>query len=225
MSKATENETSMVLYSTQYHCIEELSNENKGVLLDALFRYIIEPNERRTIQTEIADGETRMAFKFIADRIEADKKRYAETCEKNRNNAKKRWEIEKGGNAVVCGRIQPDANNADNDNDKVNDKDKENVCVCDKPTPEATTHNTQSLSKEETRQRNYDRIINALQLYPNVGRLIMPSIDALSNLLKSVGGDYKSFYVIVAQMENSPTLLERNRYFAAAFKKFRDNLK
>lgn len=72
------------LYLDQYPPIEDLTLEQKGKLLEAMFAY------NSGMGTEISDPEVKIAFKFFKQTFERDKQRYDDKCAKMRNNAAKK---------------------------------------------------------------------------------------------------------------------------------------
>lgn len=121
-----------------------LSQSQKGDLLDALFSYEIDG------EVSDFDGDSALQgiFMFMREALDQNREKYLATCEKNRKNARKRWES-KQTDATAYDRIQTDAsasdgvrsgakhadNDTDNeydtdndiDNDTDNDYDNENV--------------------------------------------------------------------------------------------------
>lgn len=111
-----------------YHDYEEhfnlLTNEQKGMLITAVFQYSKtgkKPNFNH-------DGALMMSFSFIKAALDRDKEKYEKKCIKNAENAKKRWE-NKTTDTTVFDRIQSnttvydcipsDTNYTDNDNGSV----------------------------------------------------------------------------------------------------------
>lgn len=120
---------SFILYSAQYEAIKGLKPTQKGALLDALFRYVIEEKV-----PEIPDNVVRMAFDFIRLQIDMDSKKYDEKCARNRENIRKRWAKKNAGDDTTeYERIRPNTtlyeNNSriPNDNDNDNDDESTNV--------------------------------------------------------------------------------------------------
>lgn len=105
-----------------------LSDAEVGQLLVAVIKF-----DMKGEITEFTDRAMVMAYKRMINDCERNQEKYANTCEKNRVNARKRWTS--NGNdcmrpdATGCDRIRTDAMDADNDNDNdnVNDNDKDNV--------------------------------------------------------------------------------------------------
>lgn len=117
MTKAKEG---FLLYKAFYEPIKHLSNEDKGKLLDALFRYQIEGSE---------DTESSIYpfFLFFKNQFRLDQEKYKEKCKKNAENIKQRWNKE---NKNEYGRIKTNTNDTkhtDKEKDKDKEKEKENV--------------------------------------------------------------------------------------------------
>lgn len=103
-----------VLYLDQYKPIKNLTQEQKGDLLDAIFKY-----NQDNASVTLNDPVLEMAFSFFKQAFDRDHDKYLKKCAKNKLNARKRWD------ANGCGRIQPDAMDADIDTDKGKDIDKD----------------------------------------------------------------------------------------------------
>ena len=106
------------LYLDQYAPIEDLTLEQKGKLLEAMFAY------NSGLEAEILDPEVKIAFKFFKQTFERDKQRYEDKCAKMRDNAIKK---QKQANATNCNQEDADASNcnqkqANGDNNKNNSK-------------------------------------------------------------------------------------------------------
>ena len=122
----------VIMYYDLLEQLQDFSDESFGKIARAMIEY----DKNGTLPN--FEGELKIAFKFIKLSIDRNKEEYEQKCEKNRDNALKRW------NANGCERIQTDAINADNDidNDKDNDidKDKDN---------DINTDNDNNKNKEE----------------------------------------------------------------------------
>lgn len=103
---------SFVLYKGQYEPIKNLSIEDKGLLLDAIFEYQITGN------TKDLSPLVSLAFGFFKNQFDLDNIKYLEKCRKNAENGKKGGKRTQA-NAIERERIQ--AFQADNDNDNDND--------------------------------------------------------------------------------------------------------
>ena len=108
------------------------NNEDAGILIKALFAYVK--------RGEVAQfkGALKTAFTFIIDKIDNDAEKWADTCEKRRNAAKKRWEDMQSMqmHANACNsmqNMQMHASIGDNDYDNINNIKGENVTKTKEP--------------------------------------------------------------------------------------------
>ena len=65
---------------------DEMSNEDAGLFLKAILCY-----QNQTETPELPES-LKLLFKFVVSQFERDNEEYSKTCEKRRQNAKKRWE-------------------------------------------------------------------------------------------------------------------------------------
>lgn len=131
---------SFVLYTVQYKAVMDLKPEQKGLLFDSLFRYVMDGKEPK-----INDDAVRIAFNFMRVQIDIDGAKYAEVCAKRREAINKRWQHteqkntkvnkSKQKNTKVNKPVQDNTNVTDNDNvneydnDNVNDNEETNVSL------------------------------------------------------------------------------------------------
>lgn len=104
-----------LLYISDYTAIEDLSLEEKGLLLDAIFKYHIEGT--------VIDlpPVLNMAFRFMKEHFDRDNKEYEAICERNRSNIMKRWDTKNTSGKSGIPKIPVASKNTDNDNDNDND--------------------------------------------------------------------------------------------------------
>ena len=106
------------------------NDEDAGILIKALFAYVK--------RGEVAQfkGALKTAFTFIIDKIDHDSEKWADTCEKRRNAAKKRWDDMQSMqmHANACNSMQNmqmharvGDNDYDNEYDYDNDYDNDNI--------------------------------------------------------------------------------------------------
>lgn len=85
---------------------------------DAVKRYVLygeEPTDRDVLYS---------MFGLMRAQIDRDRAKYADVCNKNSENANKRWKNERmRSHTNGCNRMRSNAVDADNDNDNDNDKD------------------------------------------------------------------------------------------------------
>lgn len=115
--------SSFILYLKNRKQWGLLSNEQKGILLEAIFDYV-----ETGAQIDTDNGLLLMAFSFITGQIDIDAEKYDDACKKRAEAARKRWEKQAGNanDANACfasHEMQTDANDAYNDNECDNDYD------------------------------------------------------------------------------------------------------
>lgn len=115
---------SFVLYARYMEQIKLLDNEQRGILLTAIYSYVMETD------LPDMDGMTEMAFSFIRFQLEKDTEKYNEVCQKRReagraggiakaNAIRKNQTVANLANATQ--KKQTVANLADSDNEYDND--------------------------------------------------------------------------------------------------------
>ena len=105
---------SFILFTSQYEAIKELSFEEKGQLLDAIF--MLAKSGKRP---EIGNKAVKIAFNFIAKGIEDNERKYLSICEKRKEAIKKRYAKGRSNNTNVYKCIQMNTN-VDNNNNNYN---------------------------------------------------------------------------------------------------------
>ena len=104
---------SFIMYNDQKKLFDQLTDEEAGKLIKAVFMYLDDENTDNYLQ----DRMLLILFNTLVQQIERDKQKYAEKCKKLRENGSK------GGKARADNMKQLQANPSlnDNDNDNVND--------------------------------------------------------------------------------------------------------
>ena len=104
-----------ILYTSYKDAIMVLSDEQAGRLLKAIFEYAT-----TGIKQEIDDTAVKFAYMLIVSQIESSNKQYEKKCERNRENAAKRWQAMATENmqtqkedTSACERMRTDANGCD----------------------------------------------------------------------------------------------------------------
>lgn len=98
---------SFVFYTKYKDALLMLSDTERSEILMACIEYVSEGD-----LPEFRNPAAGMLFKIIRSDIDADKKKYEERCERNRENIQKRW------NTNVYDRIRPNTNDT-NDTDRI----------------------------------------------------------------------------------------------------------
>lgn len=97
-----KDQKGFIVYGDTKAVIDELTDEQAGRLFRGMLEYFVNGNE-----PEFSDV---LKFVFIPIRQQMDRNanKYEKRCERNKENAKKRWD-----NANACNRMQSDANACD----------------------------------------------------------------------------------------------------------------
>ena len=117
MNGINDKKNSFLIQKQWKEQIAFLSDEQRGKLLWAMFEYQCGGNDFET-----DDILLKVIWATVKQVFEYNDEKYLEICEKNRENAKKRWK----NDATASERMQTDAKNADKDKDKDNDKEIDN---------------------------------------------------------------------------------------------------
>ena len=110
-----------ILYTDYFEKLSNLSDEELGLLIRTIFQYELDPKKESPV---ITNPIISMAFAFIKSNLDRDREKYTIRCEKNKNNAKKRW---KELNAIASIGKNRNAKNADNDTDNDTDNNINNI--------------------------------------------------------------------------------------------------
>jgi hypothetical protein len=107
----SKNKKSFLLYCDLIHTVDQLTNEQAGDLFKHILRYV---NDQEPQTDNVI---TRIAFEPIKQSLMRDLVKYKSICERNSDNAKKRWD------ATASDGIRPLTKNADSDSDSDSDSD------------------------------------------------------------------------------------------------------
>ena len=117
-----EEKRSFILYSSYMEQFNELSDEQAGKLIKAIFMYA-----EKKIIPEFDDGMVKMAFSFIKSRIDLDLEKWNKTREKRSEAGRKGGKQTQANQANDSLVKQTQANQAVNVNDNVNVNVNDNV--------------------------------------------------------------------------------------------------
>ena len=137
-------EKTILIYTEDFDDLEELTDSDAGILLKAILQYMNDGTETERLNDA---GDARVMFRYIRRRIDRDKKKYAEICQKRAESGRKGG-FAKQANLANASKCQQNlanpskakqnlANLADNDNDNeyvneyVNDNDNEASAFAD----------------------------------------------------------------------------------------------
>jgi len=131
---------SFVLYKDFNSTVSEMPRELVGDLFKAVFQY----QDNGTVPE--VPPELTFLLKTLISQFDRDNKKYEKTREKNRENARKRWD------AIASGGMQADAKHADSDSDSDSDSGSDNGSdtSC---TPSESEAKKKSTSAPESKQK------------------------------------------------------------------------
>ncbi len=89
LSSGPAKPKSFILYVEQKKCVDLLTIEQKGLLLDALYRSVA-GEDSADIENELP-MEVKITYAFINSQVERDQAKYQKTCESRSKAAKSRW--------------------------------------------------------------------------------------------------------------------------------------
>ena len=89
LSSGPAKPKSFILYAEQKKCVDYLTTEQKGLLLDALYRTVA-GEDSEDIENELPMA-VKIVYGFINSQVERDQAKYQKTCESRSKAAKARW--------------------------------------------------------------------------------------------------------------------------------------
>jgi len=111
----------IIIYVQQYEAIKDLSQSDKGLLLDAIFHYHITGEVMQELPPMVL-----MAFTFIRTSIDSNTRKYEAIVERNRENGKKGGRPRNPNNPS-----EPKKADTDTDTDTVKDTKTKTVSIDD----------------------------------------------------------------------------------------------
>ena len=112
-----------ILYYSQWPALKELSAQELGVLLQAIFRTMGDESVDDILTS--LEGKVRMAFQFLMVQIKYDNEKYQKKCELNRQKALKRWGKD-ANDATAYLAMHNNNNKKDNNNNNKKDNNSNN---------------------------------------------------------------------------------------------------
>lgn len=133
----------IILYPSMFAPIAGMSLEQKGILLEACFHFLIGE------EYKISDPMVSMAFGFYMQQFNLDQQKYEERCRKNSDNVRKRWDNRIQSNTNVYDGIQSYNSNTNDTNTNTNENTSSSIIP---PTPQgdgASKKKSRSLSNAD----------------------------------------------------------------------------
>lgn len=205
---------SFVIYHNYRETLEDLTDEQVGILMRAIFDYEIDGIE------PTFDGELKIAFKFIKKDLDFNSSKYESICERNRTNGAKggRPKNPKNPNGFLKTQDNPEKpKKADNDNDNEYDNeyeyDNDNILVSKKERKEEN-NNISDIINARTRE-TYDEIFESFGVEPVLKDVLIEFIrhcqmnkrmvtnDKLKNIIIHLDMAHKDVYEKVKSVRNA----------------------
>ena len=205
---------SFVIYHNYRETLEDLTDEQVGILMRAIFAYEIDGIE------PTFDGELKIAFKFIKKDLDFNSSKYESICERNRTNGAKggRPKNPKNPNGFSKTQDNPEKpKKADNDNDNEYDNeyeyDNDNILVSKKERKEEN-NNISDIINARTRE-TYDEIFESFGVEPVLKDVLIEFIrhcqmnkrmvtnDKLKNIIIHLDMAHKDVYEKVKSVRNA----------------------
>lgn len=205
---------SFVIYHNYRETLEDLTDEQVGILMRAIFDYEIDGIE------PTFDGELKIAFKFIKKDLDFNSSKYESICERNRTNGAKggRPKNPKNPNGFSKTQDNPEKpKKADNDNDNEYDNeyeyDNDNILVSKKERKEEN-NNISYIINARTRE-TYDEIFESFGVEPVLKDVLIEFIrhcqmnkrmvtnDKLKNIIIHLDMAHKDVYEKVKSVRNA----------------------
>lgn len=124
----TDNKKSFILYNDQWHSIKQLSNEEAGIWIKTIFKYVNNEKIDETFEKINSNADKRilqMLFSITRETLKRDSIKYKETCKRNSINALKKHhpELKQDELEVLYDRIHSHTNVADSDIENESESD------------------------------------------------------------------------------------------------------
>ena len=203
---------SFVIYHNYRETLEDLTDEQVGILMRAIFDYEIDGIE------PTFDGELKIAFKFIKKDLDFNSSKYESICERNRTNGAKggRPKNPKNPNGFSKTQDNPEKpKKADNDNEYDNEYeyDNDNILVSKKERKEEN-NNISDIINTHARE-TYDEIFESFCVEPVLKDVLIEFIrhcqmnkrmvtnDKLKNIIINLDMAHKDVYEKVKSVRNA----------------------
>lgn len=198
------DKNSFLLYKDSYAEIQLLSIEQRGLLITAIFEYVITGKALETSDTALM-----IVFSTLKRFIDRDAEKYEEKCNKNRDNGKQGGRPpKKQKDSDKSERFSAKPKKADNDNDNVNENENDN-----------DIDNTLSPNGDVSFSTDYQSIVDIFNStclsLPKVQKLTDKRRKKLKALLKTYGTE--DITTVFTKAESSDFLKGNVNSFQASF--------
>ena len=123
--KTIESGKCFILHLDQWPALNCYSDEQLGRLLRHICRWILDDSGDVRKEGLLVDSDIMPMYLILQNQAAIDDKKYQQKCEKNRQNARRRWS-KNDSDATACERMQNNNNNNNNNNNKNNNNNNNN---------------------------------------------------------------------------------------------------
>jgi len=182
-----------VMYNSYLVTMKELTDSELGRLVRAAMEY----NATGTVGQ--LTGNERFLFETVKFQIDNDSEKYRSKCEKNKQNAGKRWGSSDKDNADVCDGMRPHTKDANiNENEKVNVNLDKNIF------PNGNIQKKTCTQKIKEPKKAYGNAKNVFltdeqhtKLIAEYGGSLLEMVEHLSDYIAVNGKKYKDHYRVL----------------------------
>ena len=176
----SKKDCSFVLYGDMLENLDMLSDEDAG----RLFRNIAAYSRGDPAPCDLSSGAL-MLFNIICQKIDRDKEKYGEICEKRQAAIRKRWEQKNTNDTNEYKSIQKNTNDTEHEHDKEHEQEREH------------DHDHKKNNKRPSRHRYgvYENVLLSDEERDGLKeefRDFDKRVDALSEYMESSGRTYKN---------------------------------
>lgn len=135
--------SNFILYYSQWPALKSLSVQELGELLQAIFRTLGD-EDVEDVANSLSE-KVQIAFRFLMVQIKYDNEKYQKKCEKNKQNAMKRWQ--KNANDATAFFAMPNNNNNSNNNSNNNINSNNNKNISSKAAIDINNSNGEAVNE------------------------------------------------------------------------------
>jgi len=123
--KTIESGKCFILHLDQWPALNCYSDEQLGRLLRHICRWILDDSGDVRKEGLLVENDIMPMYLILQNQAAIDDKKYQQKCEKNKQNARRRWS-KNDSDATVCERMQNNNNNNNNNNKNNNNNNNNN---------------------------------------------------------------------------------------------------
>ena len=158
--KTIESGKCYILHLDQWPGLEYLSDEKLGSLIRHIVHWMLDETGDERKEELLVPTDLLPLFKVLQNQVRIDDKKYQQKCEKNKQNAIKRWS-KNDSDATACERMQNNNNNKNNNNNNNNNNkiNKESLVDSLRRDSSSSAVSGDANGSEEDEEDNFSRMI------------------------------------------------------------------